>query len=96
VDFQNTIAHEVGHAYSQVMYPSTTTPHNEAVAVQAQTNPMKVPQHPNSKDEEQGNHCRHVRNICVMYDSGPTEGSLNRYCDICHPYLLVLDMSKIQ
>lgn len=95
-DFQNTIAHEVGHAFSQVMYPSTPTPHGEPTPMQARTNPLKVPAHPNTKDEEAGNHCRHLMNRCVMYDSGPTLGALDQYCAICHPYLLVLDMSKIQ
>jgi hypothetical protein len=29
-----------------------------------------------------------------MYESGPQPGSLNRYCDVCHPYLLLQDFSK--
>ena len=94
-DFQNTIAHEVGHAYSQVMYPTTPSVHNRAVLPRAQTNLLNIPPHPNSKDEQQGNHCRHLTNKCVMYDSGPTAGSLNHFCNICRPYLLVLDMSAI-
>ncbi len=93
VDFQNTIAHEVGHAYAQVMYPGTTSPHGRAVPVQARTGRLKLPKHPNAVDMKQGNHCRHLVNLCVMYDSGPTLGSMNKFCPICHPYLLVVDMS---
>ncbi|MBP8307703.1 MAG: hypothetical protein KAY46_10590 [Burkholderiaceae bacterium] len=93
VDFQNTIAHEVGHAYAQVMYPGATSPHGRAVPVQARTGPLKVPEHPNARDRKQGNHCRHLVNMCVMYDSGPTKGSMNKFCPVCHPYLLVVDMS---
>jgi hypothetical protein len=28
-----------------------------------------------------------------MYQSGPITGSLNRFCDDCHPYLLANDMA---
>jgi hypothetical protein len=82
-DFQNTIAHEIGHAYHQVIEGSP------AGAVKG------VPKHPNQKDMGQGNHCRNLVNQCVMYDSGPIATSLNRYCDMCHPYLLLQDMTSI-
>ena len=83
-DFQNTIVHELGHAYYQVVEG------NPAWGVAG------VARHPKQKDLGQGNHCRHLTNKCVMFDSGPVVGSLNRYCDVCHPYLLVQDMSSIR
>lgn len=83
-DFQNTIVHEIGHAFSQVVKG------NPAGGITG------IPAHPDQKDLGQGNHCRHLVNKCVMYDSGPVAGSLNKYCDICHPYLLVQDMSSIR
>lgn len=74
-DFQNTIAHEIGHALRQA----------------AKTVPAGVPAHPHQYDK-QGSHCRCQKNKCVMYESGPIAGSLNRYCDVCHPYLLIQEM----
>ena len=79
-DFQNTIAHEIGHAFKQV----------------PEGKPDNLPEHPVQVDLDQGNHCRHLKDKCVMYDSGPVRGSLNRYCKICHPYLLWQDMSEIK
>jgi len=79
-DFQNTIVHELGHAFHQVLHGAPAT---------------GIPAHPIQVDMGQGNHCRQETDKCVMYDSGPIVGSHNRYCDICHPYLLVQDMSNI-
>jgi len=78
VDFQNTIAHEIGHSLHQV----------------TETRPAGIPKHPHQY-LRQGSHCRFDTNKCVMYQSGPIPGSLNRYCDVCHPYLLVQDMHKL-
>ena len=81
-DFQNTIAHELGHAYHQIIEG------DPAGGVAG------VPKHPKQLNaKNQGNHCRNLTDKCVMYDSGPIKGSLNRYCDMCHPYMLVQDMS---
>ncbi|WP_086931905.1 hypothetical protein [Agarilytica rhodophyticola] len=83
-DFQNTIVHEIGHAFRQVVEG------DPAGGIKG------IPRHPNQKNaNNQGNHCRYLTNKCVMYDAGPIKGSLNRYCDVCHPYLLVQDMSDI-
>jgi len=83
-DFQNTVVHEFGHAYHQVIEG------NPAGGVAG------VHSHPNQKNaNNQGNHCRHLGNKCVMFDSGPIFQSLNQYCDICHMYMLVQDMSKV-
>lgn len=80
VDFQNTIAHELGHAFHQVMEPGAT--------------PAGIPAHPNQYLSK-GSHCNKHTNKCLMYQSGPIAGSLNRYCEVCHPYVLVEDMSKL-
>jgi hypothetical protein len=84
-DFQNTIVHELGHAYSQVIQ------NDPAGGVTG------IPAHPAQLDAaHQGNHCRVLVNKCVMYDSGlPAGQSDNRYCDVCHAYLLVQDMKTI-
>lgn len=79
-DFPNTIVHEIGHAFNQIMHAQTEG----------------IPAHPNQADRGQGNHCQTNTNKCVMYDSGPIPGSLNRYCDVCHPYLLLVDMQKLK
>jgi hypothetical protein len=80
VDFQNTIAHELGHAFHQVMEPGAT--------------PAGIPAHPNQYLSK-GSHCNKHTDKCLMYQSGPIAGSLNRYCEVCHPYVLVEDMSKL-
>ena len=77
VDFQNTIAHEVGHSLHQVTSPGS--------------GPAGVPDHPNQYDKR-GSHCNYKKDKCVMYESGPVKGSYNKYCKICHPYLLVQNM----
>lgn len=84
-DFQNTIAHEIGHGFGQV--------------VESGDQPDGAPVHPNqyisvdTDGDPTGSHCSHATNKCVMYQSGPITGSLNRFCDICHPYMLACDMS---
>ena len=83
IDFQNTIAHEIGHAFQQVIKG------DPAGGVAG------IPEHPCQVDLGQGNHCHYLTDKCVMYDSGPIPGSLNRYCDVCHPYLLAQDMAEI-
>jgi hypothetical protein len=80
-DYQNTVVHELGHAFWQTadMPPPAGIP----------TNPNLIP---NTGD---GAHCSYSTNKCVMFTSGPIAGSLNRYCPDCHPYMLVQDMNTI-
>jgi hypothetical protein len=92
-DFLNTVAHEIGHAVCQIMDPQPTA--KKTVPERAKTAPLGVPTHPKAVMGD-GNHCRHQVNRCIMYDAGPTPGSLNRFCPVCHPYLLVVDMSEVQ
>jgi len=77
-DFQNTITHELGHAFFQV----------------ADGPASGLPAHPN-RYSSLGFHCRNGVNTCVMYESGPVAACLDRYCDECHPYLLVQDISRL-
>lgn len=78
-DFQNTIAHEIGHSFRQVAKPASIA--------------SGIPAHPEQYDK-QGSHCKNLTNKCVMYESGPITGSLDRFCDMCHPYLLVNNMKS--
>ena len=78
-DFINTINHEIGHSLKQV--PSNPN---------ADGNPDH--QHWYLKD---GDHCKYTNKSCLMYESGPQPASLNRYCPVCHPYVLVQDMTKV-
>ena len=55
--------------------------------------PAGIPAHPHQYDR-QGSHCNYTNKSCLMYESGPQPASLNRYCPVCHPYVLVQDMSK--
>jgi hypothetical protein len=84
-DFQNTITHELGHGFKQVLR-----------AGQQPTGAPALPTQYISYDSDgvsTGSHCNHATNKCVMYQSGPITGSLNRFCDDCHPYLLANDMA---
>lgn len=79
-DYQNTVAHEVGHAFFQTTDVPPAT---------------GVPPNPNYINDPTGGHCTYQTNRCVMFTSGPIAGSLFRYCPDCHPYLVVQDMSSI-
>jgi hypothetical protein len=57
--------------------------------------PGNSPQHP-LQYQNQGGHCAYDNKSCVMYESGPQPTSLNRFCPVCHPYLLVSDMSTVR
>ena len=76
-DYNDTVGHEIGHSINQ-------TPRNGA-------QPGTVPNHPQQVDAGQGNHCTDRR--CVMYASGPQSTAIHRYCEVCHPYILVEDLS---
>jgi hypothetical protein len=81
IDSVNSIVHEVGHAFNQVPKGSVDG----------------VPAHPIQVDLGQGNHCRHLTDKCVMFDSGRPDGySLNEFCEKCHPHVLVEDMAKLK
>jgi hypothetical protein len=55
--------------------------------------PTGAPAHPHQYDKN-GSHCDYTAKKCVMYESGPQPGSLNRYCEVCHPYVLVQEFRK--
>jgi hypothetical protein len=81
-DFQNTVAHEVGHAFKQVCEPGRA--------------PKGIPNHPHPDAwKAEWWHCVYQRNRCLMYRSGPVPSSLGQFCPICHPYVLVEDMSHL-
>jgi hypothetical protein len=88
LDFQNSVAHEIGHGFWQ------TIEHADV--------PAGIPNHPNqyiSHDQDghpTGSHCKTLKDKCVMYESGPIARSYDRYCDVCLPYLLVDDMSRFK
>ncbi len=87
-DYVNTINHELGHSLSQVPVPT---------AGLRPKNPMHdkgIPAHP-LHYENQGPHCDYQNKSCLMYESGPQPNSLNEYCPVCHPYVLVQDMTKM-
>jgi hypothetical protein len=79
-DYQNTVIHELGHAFHQTNSAAPAT---------------NMPVNPGYMATSTGPHCNHGGNICVMFTSGPIAGSLNRYCPGCHPYMLVQDMSAL-
>lgn len=44
--------------------------------------------------QQNGAHCNYPNKACLMWSQGPVAASLNRYCPVCHPYVLVQDMSN--
>lgn len=81
IDSVNSIVHEVGHAFNQVPEGSVDG----------------VPAHPIQKNKGQGNHCHYLDDKCVMFDAGRPDGySINKFCEKCHPHVLVQDMSKLK
>ncbi len=85
-DYNDTIAHEFGHAFGQVH--GISAPGSPAVPP-----PPTVPKHPNSTNTGHGCHCGN--RACLMFASGPQATASHKYDNDCHPYLLVEDLSKI-
>lgn len=79
VDFQNTIAHELGHAFHQVKsnYAGGLPPHKW----------QYVHQGSHCKYDH--------KDKCLMYESGPIKGSFNRFCPDCAPYVMIEDMNQL-
>lgn len=76
-DYNDTIAHEIGHTYAQ-------TPRNG-------TQPGGLANHPKQVDHGQGNHC--TDKACLMYESGPQAKAKHVFCQVCHPYVLGQDFA---
>jgi hypothetical protein len=90
-DYQNTVVHELGHAFFQTgSVKFTGVPGQAAVPPAA-----GIPTNPSFLWTGTGLHCQYNADKCVMFTSGPVAGSLNRYCPDCHPHLLVQDMSRV-
>lgn len=84
-DFHNTIVHELGHAFGQVIRPSDSAN-------------LGLPDHPIQEDRGSGNHCNHKTGAnfdCVMYYAGLSGDPVLPWCDTCKPYVLLADMSKL-
>jgi len=79
-DYQNTVVHELGHAFFQTRGVSPGA---------------GIPANPNFIQNPTGPHCTYNGNKCVMFTSGPIAGSLNRYCPDCHPHMLVEHMTAL-
>ncbi|HPU51351.1 MAG TPA: hypothetical protein PK359_07325 [Burkholderiaceae bacterium] len=93
IDSQNSIAHELGHAFEMVP-GKEGAPKSSATEIQANTLPAHIPQHPNAYFNK-GWHCNNGVDTCVMYHTNVAEGhSIGHFCDVCHPYLLVRNMSQ--
>lgn len=88
-DYQNTVGHEIGHAFFQTGDPQ---PRNGRAA----SSPAGgIPANPSYLWTPTGHHCNYDTNKCLMFTSGPIVGSLNRYCPNCHPLMLVQNMTAI-
>lgn len=108
VDFQNTIVHELGHFFSHTLSATNVTAlsANGIPPIPTHYNSF-LDIYDASDNRGSGPHCHtsatpftvnarqgYRDGKCVMFEYGPVVGSLNRYCDTCHPYMLVTDMAK--
>jgi len=57
----------------------------------ANAQPAGIPGHP-LQYEQDGSHCNYQNKSCLMYECGPQPIHLDRYCEVCHPYVLVQNM----
>ncbi|KMQ49685.1 hypothetical protein CHISP_3403 [Chitinispirillum alkaliphilum] len=100
VDFNNTIAHEIGHAFNQVPLPSRVPPGLEAHPRQY-TEHGGIGSHCNTVIEEGKQVAGSVANgiyrtgICVMFHAGDSS-CINRFCDICETYLKAANCSDFR
>ncbi|MFS0738789.1 hypothetical protein ABC347_17215 [Sphingomonas sp. 1P06PA] len=84
--FNDTIVHECGHAFRQVINPGNQLPQG--------------PTHPNSQ-LGQGWHCFHheageLRN-CVMDPVVQSDADgIHRFCEVCHGFMVIEEMSDVQ
>lgn len=87
-DYQNTVVHELGHAFRQTA-DGWTPPQGAKPPVGG------IPVNPNFINDPTGPHCTYNTNVCVMFTTGPIAGCLNKYCPDCHPHMLIQDMSNL-
>ncbi len=92
-----------GNGQIMIVYKSSDVPdYNDTVAHElahslSQTQNAVVetiPAHPNWDDLGQGVHC--LKKKCIMYKSGPQAEAEHIFCEDCHPYLVVQNMSSLQ
>lgn len=85
-DIHNTVAHEIGHAFNQVIEAKDTTP-------------LGLPRHPQqTTDRGNGNHCMHKTGPdfdCIMYEATLANDPVLAYCPTCVPYINATDYSYI-
>lgn len=84
--FNDTIVHECGHAFRQVIHPGNQLPEG--------------PTHPNSQ-QGQGWHCfwhePGVAEKCVMDPVVQSDADgIHRFCEVCHGFMVIEEMSDIQ
>lgn len=80
VDYQDTITHETAHSFGQTPL--------------AGDQPRTIPPHPNAYISD-GVHCNYGNQQCVMFEAQTHNFALHKFCPVCHPYLLVQDMSRM-
>jgi hypothetical protein len=109
IDFQNTITHEMGHAYNQTPGAGDQSPglagHPHHYIEHGGTGPhcstilkdgkeAKGVEVDGPDPENPGKTMKfYDTGICVMFHSGPQPGCLNRYCETCLPYVKATDFS---
>jgi hypothetical protein len=80
-DYNDSVAHEIGHSYNQVPVFGKQ--------------PEGSPDHPN-QFAGQGNHCNFGNKKCIMYESGPQSTAIHQFCEKCEPYLMLQDLSQMK
>ncbi|MDB5103473.1 MAG: hypothetical protein JWP91_1162, partial [Fibrobacteres bacterium] len=108
-DFQNTLTHELGHAFNQTPGSKEQSPglpdHPHQYVGHGGTGPHCSTVLKDGKDskgvekeaDDPDNPGKKMKiyetGVCVMFHSGPEPGCLNRYCDTCLPYVKATDFT---
>jgi len=99
-DYNDTIAHEIGHSVKQTpappAQPKGMPDHawwNRGMGVHC-ANPT-TPTVRNPVTYPAGSSAAQTAALCLMFESGPVPTAGNRFCDFCHQYLLAQDMTSI-
>lgn len=102
-DFQNTVSHEIMHALNQTPEP-TKQPDGLPDHPHQYTGHGGSGSHCNTVDDGSGNHVKGTEKtvggekvfttgICAMFHAGD-ETCIDRFCDICEPYLRAQKMTE--
>lgn len=98
-DYNDTVAHEIGHSVKQTPRPplQPTGMPDHAWWNTGMGTHCSNPTTPRARSPVRYNNkaVAHASALCLMFESGPVPNAGNKFCDYCHQYLLAQDMHSI-